>query len=79
MLDFGSFFSVRNMDIAAKQRAVIKYCVCHGKMVIETLSKLKETYGDECMAKSTVLKRHAIFVKDLSAALAEFEKTIKVK
>ncbi len=54
------------MDIVAEQRIAIKYCVCCGKTVIETLSELKEAYEDECLTKSTVLKWHAIFVKDLS-------------
>ncbi len=35
-------------------------------MVTKTISKLNEAYGDECLAKSTVLKWHTIFVKDLS-------------
>ncbi len=56
------------MDTATKQRVVIKYCVSCVKMTIETLSELKEAYGDECLTKSTVLKWHAIFVKDLSTA-----------
>ncbi len=52
------------MDIAAEQCVAIKYCIHHYKMEIETLSELKEAYGDECLAKSMVLKWHAIFMKD---------------
>ncbi len=55
------------MDIVAEQCVVIKYCVCRGKIANKTLSELKEAYGDECLTKSTVLKWHAIFVKDPSA------------
>ncbi len=74
MFDFGLcassvfFFFVKNMDIAAEQRVAIKYCICRGKMTIETLSELKEAYyGDKCSAKLTLLKWHTIFVKDLNA------------
>ncbi len=47
-------FLVENMDIATEQRVAIKYCVHQGKTAIETLSELKEAYGDECLAKSMV-------------------------
>ncbi len=42
------------MDIVAEQRIVIKYCVSFSKMLIETLSKLKEACGDECLAMNGV-------------------------
>ncbi len=57
---------MKNMDIAAEQRIAIKYWIRHGKTVIKTLSELKEAYGNECLAKLTMLKWCAIFVKDLS-------------
>ncbi len=58
------------MDTAAEKRVAIKYCIRCGKTAIETLSKLKEAYEDECLTRMTVLKWHAIFVKDLSAVPA---------
>ncbi len=73
------FFFVKNLDIVDHQGVVIKYCVCHSKMAIKTLSELKEAYGDACLAKLKVLKWHAIFVKDLRTVPTEFGKTIKVK
>ncbi len=67
------------MDIAAEKQVVMKYCIRRSKTGIETISELKEAYGDECLAKSTVLKWHATFVKGLSEVLPKFEKMIKVK
>ncbi len=64
---FSFFFVGENMDIAAEQHVAIKYSVYCGKTRIKTLSELKEAYEDECLAKLTVLKWHAIFVKNLSA------------
>ncbi len=61
MLDFGicsslCFFLVKITDITAKQCDAINYCVRYGKTGIETLSELKEAFGDECLAKLAVLK-----------------------
>ncbi len=53
---FRVFFWVKNMGIAAEQRITIQYCVCRGKMAIETLSELKEAYGDECLTNQQLLK-----------------------
>ncbi len=64
---FVAFFLGEKHGLTAEKLIVIKYYVRHGKMEVATLSKLKEAYGDKCLAKLTVLKLHAIFVKDLNA------------
>ncbi len=52
------------METKEEQRFTIRFYVRRGKSATATFQKLKETYGEQCLSRATILRSHAAFAKE---------------
>ncbi len=60
--------SSRSADVRIEQRWVIRYCVCHGLTVKQSLDEMESVYGTNLLPRRTIQWWHKQFCDGRTSA-----------